>query len=459
MEQSSRRRRRRRCRAPGGRGTDQTPTSSSASSSHGATNPRSAAPPRPHIRQSVLYSDRPRRSRKPTSDKLPVEEHAGEVSSREFQVPTLHQSRSTRESTRPTGTATCVQQSALYAGRLSRLRGSQEPEITNKLLVEENANKVSGSVDLPESKTLALNDTRPKLELTDRVEENAGKVSGIEGPAVKVLPVEVDAGEVSSMEFKASTLRQSPPTLNSTHRSKECAYDTAESKTGSEIVAEEKLTDESDPWAQEYREILKYLAEHRYTDVVEAMIAASHGFSNPAQHKLDAEAFWSSGEELKFPEVSKPFASPTENSVQGEPSTKEIIEDAKKWMGEEVMVAFKKYIKWQDQFKDVEYSLDELQHQCFSVESYDHTFHHFNFTVKMKKPDGDWSSTPYFAQVKEIYGRKYYTCYELSSYDDGHCYACINQGMHALKHPIGEFGYDGGHPDTGSPFLYLSDDE
>lgn len=390
----------------------------------------SAAPPRPHIRQSVLYSDRPRRSRKPTSDKLP-----------------------------PTGTATCVRQSALYAGRLSRLRGSQEPEITNKLLVEENANKVSGSVDLPESKTLALNDTRPKLELTDRVEENAGKVSGIEGPAVKVLPVEVDAGEVSSMEFKASTLRQSPPTLNSTHRSKECAYDTAESKTGSEIVEEEKLADESDPWAQEYREILEYLAEHRYTDVVEAMIAASHGFSNPAQHKLDAEAFWSSGEELKFPEVSKPFASPTENSVQGEPSTKEIIEDAKKWMGEEVMVAFKKYIKWQDQFKDVEYSLDELQHQCFSVESYDHTFHHFNFTVKMKKPDGDWSSTPYFAQVKEIYGRKYYTCYELSSYDDGHCYACINQGMHALKHPIGEFGYDGGHPDTGSPFLYLSDDE
>uniref|UniRef100_A0A452YHE8 Uncharacterized protein n=1 Tax=Aegilops tauschii subsp. strangulata TaxID=200361 RepID=A0A452YHE8_AEGTS len=148
-----------------------------------------------------------------------------------------------------------------------------------------------------------------------RVEENAGKVSSIEGPAVKVLLVEVDAGEVSSMEFKASTLRQSPPTLNSTHRSKECAYDTAESKTGSEIVEEEKLADESDPWAQEYREILEYLAEHRYTDVVEAMIAASHGFSNPAQHKLDAEAR-SSGEELKFPEVSKSFASPTENSVQ-----------------------------------------------------------------------------------------------------------------------------------------------
>uniref|UniRef100_A0A453E631 DUF3615 domain-containing protein n=2 Tax=Triticinae TaxID=1648030 RepID=A0A453E631_AEGTS len=99
----------------------------------------------------------------------------------------------------------------------------------------------------------------------------------------------------------------------------------------------------------------------------------------------------------------------------------------KKWMGEEVMLAFEKYKEGKSQFKDVvDYGLDELQHQCFSMESDDHTFHHFNFTVKMKKSDGDWSSTPYFAEVKEIYGRKYYSCYELSSYDDGHCNACKN---------------------------------
>lgn len=241
------------------------------------------------------------------------------------QTPTSSSASSSHDATypRPTGTATRIRQSALYSGRLSRLRGSQEEKLsTNKLLVEENAGKVTDSVDLPELKTLALNDTRPEPELSDRVVENAGKVSGTEGPAVKILP------------------------------SKECAYDTAEGKTSSEIF-EEKLTDESDPWAQECREILKYLAEHRYTDIVEAMIAASHGFSNPAQHKLDAQAFWSSGEEFKFPEVSKSFASPTENSVQGEPSTKEIIGNAKKWMGEEVMVAFEMYIKGMDQFKDV----------------------------------------------------------------------------------------------------------
>lgn len=102
----------------------------------------------------------------------------------------------------------------------------------------------------------------------------------------------------------------------------------------------------------------------------------------------------------------------------------------------------------------VDYGLDELQYQC-----YNHSFHHFNFTVKMKKSDGDWSSTPYFAEVKQIYGRTYYSCYGLSSYDDGHCYACKNQGMHALKHPICLMGYDSGHADMESPFFYLSDDE
>ncbi|XBI25381.1 hypothetical protein VPH35_050329 [Triticum aestivum] len=120
---------------------------------------------------------------------------------------------------------------------------------------------------------------------------------------------------------------------------------------------------------------------------------------------------------------------------RGEVSTKEIIENGKKWMGEEVMFAFE------------------------NMESDGHPFHHFNFTVKMKKSEGDWSSMPYFAEVKEIYGRKYYSCYELSSYDDGHCDTCKNQGMHALKHPICLMGYDSGHANTEFSFIYLSDDE
>ncbi|KAM3328579.1 hypothetical protein ACQJBY_025991 [Aegilops geniculata] len=216
----------------------------------------------------------------------------------------------------------------------------------------------------------------------------------------------------------------------------------------------------SEPWAQKCRDMRKYLEEHTYTCMVEAMIAAEHGFSNPAQHKLDAEAFLASEGAFEAPEVPESFASTRENIVQAEVSTEEIIENGKKWMGEEVMLAFKKYKEGKSQFKDVvHYGLDELQHQCFNMLSYDHTFHHFNFTIKMEKSGGDSSSTPFFAEVKEIHGRKYYSCYELSSYDDGHCYACKNQGMHALKHPICLMGYDSGHADMETPFLYLSDDE
>ncbi|XP_044344296.1 uncharacterized protein [Triticum aestivum] len=415
---------RRRCgRAPRPPAMDQTPTPSTASSirsglSIRAPNPRSPAATRGRIRQSLLYSDRPRRFRRPTSDKLPVEEHADEVSSREFEALTLDQSRPT-------------------------------PKSTHR--VEKNASKVSSS----EGSTVT-----DLLELTDRVEKNAGKASDIQGPAVKAPPVKEDASEVCSREFKSVTLGQSLPTFNNpTQRSRKRDYYAADSTTRSEIF-EEMLKDVSEPWAQKCRDMRKYLEEHTYTCMVEAMIAAEHGFSNPAQHKLDAQAFLASEGAFEAPEVPQSFASRRENIAQAEVSTEEILENGEKWMGEEVMLAFKKYKEGKSQFKDVvHYGLDELQHQCFSMESCDHTFHHFNFTVKMEKSGGDSSSTPFFAEVKEIHGRKYYSCYELSSHDDGHCHACKNQGMHALKHPICLMGYDSGHADMESPFLYLRDDE
>ncbi|XBI62525.1 hypothetical protein VPH35_043123 [Triticum aestivum] len=391
----------------------------------------SPATARGRIRQSLLYSDRPRRSRIPTSDKLPVEEHADEVRSREFEALKLDQSRPTPKSTH------------------SKMSGGEGSIVT----------------DLH--------------ELTHRVEKNAGKVSDIEGPTVKAPLVKEDASEVRNREFKAPTLGQSLPTCNPTQRSKEwCDYYVADdSETRSEIF-EEMLKDVSEPWAQTCRDIHKNLEEHTYTCMVEAMIAAKHGFSNPAQHKLDAQAFLASEGAFVSPEVPESFASPRENIAQGEVSTEEIIKNGKKWMGEEVMLAFEKYKEGKSQF------------ECFSMDSDGHTFHHFNFTVKMKKSDGDWSSTPFFVEVKEIYGRKYYSCYELSSYDDGmcpscllfrlikyesclvcllqnygfdlclgHCNACKNQGMHALKHPIYLMGYASGHADMEFSFIYLSDDE
>ena len=93
---------------------------------------------------------------------------------------------------------------------------------------------------------------------------------------------------------------------------------------------------------------------------------------------------------------------------RAEVSTEEILENGEKWMGEEVMLAFKKYKEGKSQFKVravfcyfvllteskfvykvffqdvVHYGLDELQHQCFNMLSYDDTFHHFNFTLRWR---------------------------------------------------------------------------
>ena len=66
------------------------------------------------------------------------------------------------------------------------------------------------------------------------------------------------------------------------------------------------------------------------------------------------------------------------------------------------------------------YHLDELQYQCFSVDAYQKIFHHYNFTVKMKKPTSEyWSVTCYFAEVKQVYGKKFYLCWPVKSHDDG----------------------------------------
>ena len=107
--------------------------------------------------------------------------------------------------------------------------------------------------------------------------------------------------------------------------------------------------------------------------MVVAVIAAKHGFSNPTQHKLDAQAFLASEGAFESPEVPESLASPRENIAQyvmiwfsykilkhatilmycyrGEVSTEEIIGNGKKWMGEEVMLAFEKYKEGKSQYK------------------------------------------------------------------------------------------------------------
>ena len=98
----------------------------------------------------------------------------------------------------------------------------------------------------------------------------------------------------------------------------------------------------------------------------------------------------------------------------------------------------------------------------------------------------DWTSVLFFAEVKEILRQKMYFCCPLEPYENGMkilseliliattivlcsfvimffllsytglCYACKNQGIDDLKHPvIGAF--DRGSPDTVFPHMYDSD--
>ncbi|RCV39340.1 hypothetical protein SETIT_8G215600v2 [Setaria italica] len=119
-------------------------------------------------------------------------------------------------------------------------------------------------------------------------------------------------------------------------------------------------------------------------------------------------------------------------------------------MRDEVTLVFQNYIGRRDDLKIVDYHLDELCHQCVSVEDYHNIFHHYNFTVKLKKVNSyDWVGALYFAEVKQMFGRKSYFCCPLEPNENGRCYACQNQGVDDLRHPA-----TGGFTDVGYGLWY-----
>ncbi|XP_066342214.1 uncharacterized protein [Miscanthus floridulus] len=151
--------------------------------------------------------------------------------------------------------------------------------------------------------------------------------------------------------------------------------------------------------------------------------------------------------------------SQTSCGFRHEASAEETIPTGISCMKEEVMLCFKKLIDINRDLAELEdYRLDELQHQCFNVESYDKVYHHYNFTVRMKMPDSaDWKVKLYFAEVKEVFRKKYYLCYPLDPNENGQCYACKNQGVEDLRHPAIDL-YEIGSPDA-SCNLWYTDDE
>ncbi|KAF2911919.1 hypothetical protein DAI22_11g217000 [Oryza sativa Japonica Group] len=323
------------------------------------------------------------------------------------------------------GARTLIRQSVLYSDRPKRSqgrRGRVKPQTES--LAEKDASEVSNSelgattTDMPKFKTLSLNDSPSALDSADRATVRA-----------------------SSMDS-----------------------DLPDSATAKLPDVEEALL----PRSERKRKIHLYLAEHTFDDLREGFAAMINGFRDPPKDAAQPN--------VELPESSKlyPCEFDAESSHDSESlspaaedvgrhnlSTEEIVQNGKRWISEEVMLAFEKYIEGKNEFRDVVYHLDELQYQCFSVDAYQKIFHHYNFTVKMKKPTSeDWSVTCYFAEVKQVYGKKFYLCWPVKSHDDGYCHGCVNQGMVALKHPANdEVKYEVGFFDTGCPFMFWSDDD
>lgn len=133
------------------------------------------------------------------------------------------------------------------------------------------------------------------------------------------------------------------------------------------------------------------------------------------------------------------------NTVKPIPQ-KEIIANGLQYMNDEAFLAFNHYIALKDLsevcmthiflipcsyhqhffliqgFQGLDYKFGELLHHCFSFEEYGKVYTHYNFTIEMKKKDEQcWISSRYFAEVKLMFGVKYYFCSPLEAIDDGKC--------------------------------------
>uniref|UniRef100_A0A0E0MHP4 DUF3615 domain-containing protein n=1 Tax=Oryza punctata TaxID=4537 RepID=A0A0E0MHP4_ORYPU len=317
-----------------------------------------------------------------------------------------------------------------------------------------------------------------------RAEKNASEV----GTVLVTTTADMGTTTTNIPKFKALTINDSLNRLDPTERSKESTYDagTPGSNQGSSKFAEDKPKDDSDDVEECLRKLKEYYSKgHIHSNIDDACnevlayeyatltaLALEWGteppedpFQQPESSLVDQEV-----QTLQAPQRTLDAAQHSMAPCKEEPSQQilpihqprtevsieEIVENGKKWMSEEVMVAFKNYIEGKADFAGHQYHL-ELCHQCFNVESYFENFHHYNFNVKIKKHDSDeWTESMYFAEVKMIFRRKYYFCCPLEPRENGHCYACRNQGMDELRHPA-TGGFEMGSPDTVFPYMYTSD--
>ncbi|CAL5006268.1 unnamed protein product [Urochloa decumbens] len=370
--------------------------------------------------------------------------------------------RSKKSNTRHPGTGTHVRQTALYSDRPRRSQ-PRRPAPAEEYIREESSSELGGAVDLPTIEALSLSDL--PLLTPQIAEESNDEYSATCACRIWIwncwfspsAPRQVVGRRLRTRRFKKNTGDASSselgPTVTVPSRS-EALF--ASDSSFIPQSTEEKPPKDSDANKEESRRLLReYYLKNPPTSLRQAFdeilavehatltaLAAEWGTEPPPPPRkllpVDQETQSLQAEEHASAAVAQPETTPREPSCEygHEASMEEIIENGRRWMHDEVMMCFRKYAERRSKLKILESHLDELCHQCFNVEDYNKVFHHYNFKVKMRKPDSaDWTVRLYFAEVKEIFGRKYYFCCPLEPNENGHCYACMNQGVKDLKHP------------------------
>uniref|UniRef100_A0ACD5X2R0 Uncharacterized protein n=1 Tax=Avena sativa TaxID=4498 RepID=A0ACD5X2R0_AVESA len=304
---------------------------------------------------------------------------------------------------------------------------------------------------------------RRRRAMEDQTQPTASSSSS-HGPNPRPIgtTIHVRQSALYSTRLRKSRGRQEQEPSQNKPVSKEC--DTAGSETESEVLAEKPKDDSEFDSDEEWRKHREYKEKLLNKDFAPRSTtqAASCDKNSAVEHVTEYSGFaeWAKREYLRWQKSSLVCSQAQHTMVESsryeptsEVSDEDIVENANKWMSEEVMVAFNEYIGRNDKLRELKYRFKKLCHQCFNVECYFKIFNHYNFTMEVKLPSSDdWESRTYFAEVKEIFGEPYYFCCPLESDENGKCYACCNQGVNDLMHPA-TGGFERGLPDNVFPYM------
>ncbi|TVU23817.1 hypothetical protein EJB05_26200, partial [Eragrostis curvula] len=446
----------------------------------------STAPPSDHPgAQRTRSGTRGRRSRRRRSMTIQHVEHPSEVGSSELEItnlPRVEEGLKAPSSSDSPGfhsdhsgvggdvTGTRIRQSVLYSNRPRRPRPRPVPSPS-----QEHSSEVSNSEldvaapDFPALEGLSLSDpqlvTPQTYEETD--DDDDAYIHG--GGAAPHEPIEFGIGTFGPQTLRYSAARR--PQFKWSEGIKErgqgmfeeLAADTSEVLSENDSSCSPKSNEKYPTKDSDYdtEEELRLIREYRaaantctsFKQAFDELLAEQHAARAelaakrgtepplPLQAELlpvDQESQSVQAQQQSCSAAAQPHHGTASRKPRCEASNTELIENAEKWMCEEGL--------------DCQFT--ELCHQCFNVENYNKIFHHYNFKARIKKPNSvGWLDALYFAEVKQMFGRKFYFCCRLEPNENGHCYACKSQSVEELQHPA-TGGYETGLPNVGFGLWY-----